>query len=330
MKKLVIACIAIAVVTGGYFLIRGKNGSRPERPDLETARVVRGDLKVSVLSTGTIQPYTRVEVSSSVSGRIDRVVVDEGDRVKEGDILAWVSSEERIALVEAARSALESARLKNDTQAEQEADRAYKVADRAYKPVPITSSIAGEVINRSCEPGQNVAFTDVLFVISDRLVASVEVDEADIGRITTGQRALIWLDAFPDERVEGRVVKISREGRIENDVVIYDVMVEVPRVPPYWSSGMTANVEFTIAEKTGVLLIPRSALSGSPGKQHVFVLEKEGVSRPVQTGISNGRMIEVTGGLGEGETVILGQGGNRFPPGGNIQRSIRMMRRMNR
>jgi macrolide-specific efflux system membrane fusion protein len=290
--------------------------------------VERGDLKVAVLATGTIQPYTRVEISSAVRGRIDSVEAEEGNRVQKGETLAWVSSEERIALIEAARSALESGEEENDPEAVKKAARVYEVADRAYKPVPIATSINGEVIKRSCEPGQNVSSEDVLFVVSDRLVASVEVDEADIGRILPGQVAQIWLDAFPDERTEGKVVKISREGRIESDVVIYDVMVNVARVPSHWSAGMTANVEFVLTEKSGILLIPKGSVRTKDGAQSVRVLEETVVPRPVQTGLSDGRMVEITSGLQEGETIVLGEGKDQSRD--RARDSFRMMRRLRR
>ena len=105
MKKILIALIIIVVAGTGFWLL-WRNGKNSNLPPLETATVERGDLKVAVLATGTIQPYTRVEVSSAVRGRIDRVEAEEGDRVQKGDTLAWVSSDERIALIEAARSAL--------------------------------------------------------------------------------------------------------------------------------------------------------------------------------------------------------------------------------
>jgi len=328
MKKVLIALVILVLAGIGFWLLH-RNGKGSDLPPLETAAVERGDLKVAVLSTGTIQPYTRVEVSSSGRGRIERVEAEEGDRVRAGETLAWVSSEERIALVEAARSALEAGEKNNDPEAVEKASRAYEVADRAYKPIPITSSIAGEVINRSCEPGQNVSPEYILFVISDRLVASVEVDEADIGRIRPGQAAQIWLDAFPDQRTEGKVVKISREGRIESDVVIYDVMVNVARVPRSWSAGMTANVEFILAEKSGVLIIPRSALRSKNGEQFVQVLEETAPApRPVQTGITDGRMVEVTAGLKAGDTVILGDGTDESRD--RLRDSFRMMRHMRR
>lgn len=328
MKKLWIGIIVVIIVAAVFFFLQKRNSGNVNKPRYDKAKVERGNIEVKVLSTGTIQPYTRVEVNSPVSGRIDRVEVDEGSRVKKGDILAWISSEDRVSLLDAARSEIEEAQKKKDEEALKEAKIAYEIADKAYKPVPLTNSISGEVINRSCEPGQNVSTQSILFVISDRLVAGVEVDEADIGRIKLGQKAEIVLDAFPDEQVQAKVTKISREGRLISDVVVYDVMVEPLKVPRHWSSGMTANIEFSIERKKDVLIIPVSAVNKRNGRKFVFMMADKPVAQEVGTGISDGKMIEVVSGLKEGEEIILLSGadasklGNAGPPP-----MFRMMRR---
>jgi len=327
MKKILVVIVFVAIVVAGYFYWQKRSGDNPSQPSYETVRVGWGSIEIKVLSTGTIQPYTRVEVSSSVSGRIDRVEVDEGDIVKEGDILAWISSEDRIALLDAARSGLESAQKENDPEALKEAKMANEIANKAYKPVPLTNSISGQVINRSCEPGQNVSTQSILFVISDRLVASVEVDEADIGKIKEGQETWIVLDAFPDERLKGKVTKISREGSLVSDVVIYDVMVDPLKVPRHWASGMTANVEFMVEKKDSILVIPKSAVKEREGKSFVMVLEDQPTPRKIETGITDGRMIEVTEGLMEGDSIILSGMESDTKQRSNSQRSVQRMMR---
>jgi len=327
MKKVLVLIVLVAIVVAGYFYWQKRNGDNPGQVSFETVRVKRGNIEIKVLSTGTIEPYTRVEVSSSVNGRIDRVEVHEGDRVKEGDILAWISSEDRIALLDAARSGLESAQKGNDPEAIKEAQMAYEIADRAYKPVPLTNSISGEVISRSCEPGQNVSTQSVLFAISDRLVASVEVDEVDIGKIRLGQKTQITLDAFPDEGLKGKVTKISREGTLVSDVVVYNVMVDPLKVPRHWASGMTANVEFLVERKDSVLVIPKGAVNERRGGNFVMILEDQPTPRKIEIGITDGRVLEVTAGLMEGDSIILGGMESDTSQRSDSQRSVQRMMR---
>jgi macrolide-specific efflux system membrane fusion protein len=328
VKKLWIGIIVVIVLAVGFFFFRKRITAKSSQPQSTVVEVKRGDIEVKVLSTGTIQPYTRVEVRSPVNGRIDKIEADEGDIVKNGDILAWISSEDRIALIDAARSALESAQKSNDEATIKEAKTAYEIAEKAYKPVPLTNSISGEVINRSGEPGQNVTTQTVLFVISDRLVASVQVDEADIGKITVGLEAKIVLDAFPDEPVQAKVTKISREAIVVSDVVVYEVMVEPLKVPARWASGMTANVEFYVVRKPNVLVLPKGVIRERDGRKIALVLSSDQAEpRKVETGATDGKMIEVVSGLQEGDKVILTNNQNQPNQRDNTGRNMRRMMR---
>jgi len=170
-----------------------------------------------------------------------------------------------------------------------------------------------------------VSTQSVLFAIADRLVARVQVDEADIGKIRPGQNAWVVLDAFPDERVKARVTKISREGKLVSDVVEYDVMVEPVQVAGHWKSGMTANVTFMVESKDSILVIPRSALVEEDGRAFVTIAEEKPARRKIETGITDGKLIEVTEGLREGEAVVLGQTESEPKSTTDRSRSIRMM-----
>jgi macrolide-specific efflux system membrane fusion protein len=323
MRKILIGLLILAVIIAGFFIIRKKAAKKSKKEQVITSEVTRGNIEVKVTSTGIIQPYTRVQVNSPVSGRIDRVLVDEGDAVRSGDILAWISSEDRIALLDAARSNLDAAQKSGDQIAIREALASQQIAENAYKPVPLTNSISGQVIARSCESGQNVTTQTVLFVISDRLVASVKVDEADIGKIFVGQDAVINLDAFPAENIPGKVTKIAHEGSLVSDVVVYNIMVEPRQVPPYWSSGMTANVSFEIINRKNVLTIPSSAVKERDGNKTVLVMvNNRPEPKQITTGASDGKSIEIISGLNEGEQVIAGNGTS-----GNRQNSPRNQRR---
>jgi len=324
MKKFWIGIIVVIIVVVGFFFIRKRLTSKSNQPQFTVTEVTRGNIEVKVLSTGTIQPYTRVEVNSPVSGRIERVEVDEGDVVKPGDILAWISSEDRIALLDAARSKLEEARNKGDSVVIKEALAAQEIANNAYKSVPLTNSISGVVIARSCEPGQNISTPTILFVISDRLLANVQVDEADIGKISLKQEAVITLDAFPNEQMQAKVTKISHEGTLVADVVVYNVMVEPLKVPSYWASGMTANVEFIIVSKPNVLTLPNAALKQRDGNKFVLVLNgNKEEPKTIETGATDGKKVEVTGGLTEGDKVIVSYMQTQQNQSGSSQRTSR-------
>jgi multidrug efflux pump subunit AcrA (membrane-fusion protein) len=304
--KVTISASAIVVIALAVFFMFGpRKASNGNVGGSGVAVAKKGTIRVRVLSTGTIQPFTRVEVYPPEKGRIEEVLVDEGDWVKKGTILALVSGEERTSLLDAANSMMKEAAASGDSEQVKQAESAREMALKAYLPIPITSPLNARVIKRSCQPGQNVGAAELLFVLADRLVAGVEVDETDIGKIHVGQDALISLDAFPDDKYTGKVVKISQEGRIVSNVVIYDVQVDADNVPPNWSSGMTANVEFVLLDLKDVLVLPAGAVRQEGMKKIVMLAGDRPRPQEIETGATDGKMIEVKSGITEGDSVVV-------------------------
>ncbi|MGM0607390.1 MAG: efflux RND transporter periplasmic adaptor subunit [Candidatus Muiribacteriota bacterium] len=323
MKKIIVIILIAAIIFGGYRYYRYRKEAASAKEDSYlTHTVSRGNITIKVLSTGALKPFTRVSVTGGIRGRVEEVRAKEGDFVERGDILAVISGDERNSLLDAAKAQLETAYESENTSRIQNAREAFQIAENAYKTVSITSSIDGEIIQRSVEPGQNIDPNSELFVLADRLIAKVDVDEVDIAKIKKGLEAVIVLDAYPDERIRSEVSRIAREGRRISDVVVYGIDIEPESLPGHWAPGMTANVEFIIEQKKNILTVPRSALVQLPrdGKSKgdnnknkrgtpagIRVLENdELVEKKIFTGITDGRMIEVISGLEEGDEVVTG------------------------
>ena len=163
---------------------------------------------MTVITTGVVEPQNRLEIKPSISGRIEEILVHEGDHVRSGDVLAWMSSTERAALIDAARS---------------QGNKELKYWEEVYKKTPLISPIDGEIIDRPVEPGQTVTTSDAVLVLSDRLVVNAQFDETDVGKVKIGQKAFITLDAYPDIQLDGVVDHIAYESQVINNVTIYDV-----------------------------------------------------------------------------------------------------------
>lgn len=288
---------AVLVVAGGiggwYRFTRKANDNGESR----TVRVTRGDLELSVLTTGDVRPRNRLELKPPLPGRVERILVREGDRVKKGDILAWMSSTDRAALLDAARAKgpAELARWED-----------------LYKPAPLVSPLSGRVIARNVEPGQTVTSSDAVLVLSDRLIVKAQVDETDMAQIRLGQRVRIVLDAFADNPLSARVEHIAFEAKTVSNVTIYEVDVLPDEPPAYLRSGMTANLTFHVDEKKGVLLLPAVAVK-TGATPSVLTPGPKGKpqTRTVETGLSNGKMVEIRSGLVEGDVVVVDDG---LPP----------------
>jgi len=250
-----------------------------------------GDICVLVSTTGVVEPQNRVEIKPPIAGRIEEILVKEGDKVKKGDVLGLMSSTERAALLDAAH-------LKGEEE--------LKYWKEVYKPTPLIAPIDGEVIVRAVEPGQTVTVNDAILVLSDRLIVKAQVDETDIGKVKLGQKAIITLDAYPDIKVEGRVNHISYESKIINNVTIYEVDILPDKVPEVFRSGMTANVDIVIQDEKNVLLLPQEALIEEGGQKFVRVKSFRGVvKKKVITGLSDERNVEILKGVSREEVVLI-------------------------
>lgn len=254
-------------------------------------QVQRGDLAITVLATGTVQPENRLQIKPPIAGRVESVQVVEGQVVKKGQILAWMSSTERAALLDAARSkGLDE----------------LKRWEELYRPTPILAPINGTIISRAVEAGQTFATTDAILVMSDRLTVKAQIDETDMAQVKLKQRAEITLDAYPAVKIPAVVDQIAFEAKTVNNVTTYVADVLPDKVVEFMRSGMTANVTFFVESKNGVLLIPNDALSASDGQSLVKIREAGGkvVDREIHTGLSDGKRTEVLDGLGEGDVVL--------------------------
>jgi len=295
MKKLIIVLVIAALAGGGWYAFKKKGSNN--KPRYRQAQAELRDLSEVVDTTGVVEPENRVEIQPSSSGRIEEILVEEGERIKAGEVLALMSSSDRVAILDAARASGEDQ---------------YAQWKETYKPIKVISPIDGTLILKNVVQGQTVGASTVLFAISDKLIVSASLDESDIGRVKKGQAATIVLDSYPDKKVRGAIFKILDEGTTKNNVVTYTVKIRPDRVPEFFRSQMTANIKIKISERKDVLLIPAAAVVTDPQGQTAVIKEvKDGapVYARVETGQNEGDEVEITSGLEAGETVFYRAGG---------------------
>lgn len=288
--------VLLTVVVVGIFAVAATYFAHNKKSDKTTYReivVQRGSLEIKVLATGTVQPENRLEIKPPIAGRIEKVEVDEGDVVKKGKILAWMSSTERAALLDAARA---------------KGEAELKKWEDIYPPAPILAPLDGTIVLRNIEQGQVFASSDVLLVMSDRLIVKAQVDETDIAAVKLKQGAEIVLDSYPDHKIAARVNKIAFDATTVNNVTTYIVEVLPQEVPDFMRSGMTANVTFLINSKNDALLIPSEALRSNNGASTVMLKDgNKKFEREVTLGSSSGKQIEVLSGLSENDVVLIAE-----------------------
>jgi membrane fusion protein, macrolide-specific efflux system len=314
-NKIIITAMALILAGAGMFLLlrstKAKNGSKDIVKEIKP---VYGNIQILIAATGTVQPQNRLEIKPAINGRVEEILVEEGDKVKKGQVLAMMSSEDRAALLDAASS---------------QGEEAVKYWSQVYKQVPLTAPIDGEVIVRGVEPGQSVTTSTAILVLSDRLIVDAQVDETDIGRIKVGQKVIITLDAYPKDKIKAVVDHVAYESKLVNNVTTYDVEILPESVPEFFRSGMSANVEIVEQGKENVLLIPIEALIRKKDESFVKLAgspERGAELKRIETGISDDVNTEVVSGLNPNDTILTESkpfkisqdktGANPFMPGG--------------
>jgi HlyD family secretion protein len=231
-----------------------------------------------------------------------------------------------------ARSDLDTAETNYETSKAQvsasksqvaQTEAALMIAESNLGYTKILSPVDGVVISRNVDVGQTVAAsfqTPTLFTIAEDLTKmqiDASVDEADIGKVTSGQDVEFTVDSYPDITFHGKVSQVRNAPITVENVVTYDVVIKVDNPELKLKPGMTANVSIILMKKSDVLKIPNAALrlnlsEKEKGKtmqkgRGVWVLEKGKPQRiSISAGISDGSYTElVSGEIREGQEIIV-------------------------
>jgi macrolide-specific efflux system membrane fusion protein len=295
-KKLYVIVGIILLATGVFLWIRG-HGPKGDAEDVREVTAVMGRVRETISTTGAVLPRNRLEVKPTVGGRIEEILVREGERVKTGQILAWMSSTERAALLDAARG---------------QGEESLKYWKDAYKPIPLISAIDGEVIVSKMQPGQTVGGGSAVIVLSDKLIVQAQVDETDVRRIEEGQTAVVTLDAYPDEKFDAVVEHIYRESKTVSNVTVYEVDLLAEKMPAFARSGMNTTVDFVMSGENEKVLVPLEAVERE-GEEDFVLVGPKGIRRPVTLGKSGDENVEILSGLEPGEIVLIKEKKYRLP-----------------
>ena len=176
----------------------------------------------------------------------------------------------------------------------------------------ITAPIDGVIGSVSTQEGETVAAglnspTFVTIIDLNRLQVDTFVDEVDIGKVAPGQKATFTVDSFPSREFAGKVVAIYPKAVIQENVVNYDVVVEI--TDPYdglLRPEMTASVTISLEARKNVLAVPVKAVKRERGKSVVYLMSSRGPQpREVKIGWKDSQWVEILSGLEEGDTVLM-------------------------
>lgn len=202
----------------------------------------------------------------------------------------------------------------------------------------VRSPIDGIILQKYVEQGQIIASgvssvsggTPIVDVADMRNVyIKAGVDEIDIGRIRVGQTGTVVAEAYPNETFTGEIVRIAPEARVEQNVTLFDIVLEVKNPDEKLKSGMNTTLQVTLEKKQNVLLIPKMMLLPTTDKHKWMVRVKENGGyqlREVEIGLSNFRDAEVLSGLKEGDIVAVEMQSRLKQENDELQNRIRSSR----
>jgi macrolide-specific efflux system membrane fusion protein len=257
-------------------------------PTYEYLKVERGPMQVTLRESAMVQPEHRLTVTPPIPGRIDTINVANGVAVKQGEVLAWISSTDRAALMDAARAA---------------GGKEVDFWKDVYKPAPLVAPLDGNIISTAVVPGQVVVTAQTVFTMSDHLIVQANVDETDLEHVWLGQKANITFDSFPDAQLTGKVHEIAFDATTVNNVTTYVVNIFLDSTPHYVRSGISANVYLLIDDRPKVLRVPTDAISPEGDVMLVQGKDQPLLPRKVTTGETDGTWTEITAGLQEGDWI---------------------------
>ena len=295
-------------------------------PTVTVAPVEVRDVPVEIRAPVDLRPLFQADVGSKTLGYLDAVLVDRGDRVKRGQLLAVVRPSDLPDQMEAARVAFELAKSNRDRaeklapsgvvsqQELQNAQTAYASAQANLQAVAtrfgetqITSPIDGVVSLRRLDPGALVgptAGTGSILTVqrADVLRIFIPVNERDAGALRLGQEAAVEFDALRGKRYGGKVVRLSPAF----DPVTRTVEAEVHiQNPGELRPGMYGRGTLLTELHRDAVVVPVGAVQISDNRYYVFAADRDRVRRvEVKVGVDGGNWLEIVEGLKPGDEVV--------------------------
>jgi RND family efflux transporter MFP subunit len=322
----------------------GSNGAKTatEEPVIPViaAKVIRGNIASTIYTTGTIFPKQESMISPKTSGRIEKLYVDEGDKVEKGQPLVELEQEMLRIVVKEAKAYLKEARaqLKNlestlkrrqklfeegvvgsqsldDITTERDLAKArvqrtrasLERAEQDLKDTVITAPFDGFIVEKMMNEGEMATTmppSNIFHLVDTRRVKiECGITEGKRRFITTGKEVLIEMDAYPDEVFNGKITTVN--PKVDPNSRTFKIKIDIPNPDFRLESGMFARIRIIERESKNALLIPQRVIINGEAVKKVFAVENgRAVKKSITTGILNHPIIEVTEGLKEGDIVV--------------------------
>jgi RND family efflux transporter MFP subunit len=326
-----ITIIVMAIGTG-IFIFKSQ-----QREEYKTARATKKDLIKTVSASGEIESENKVTLKFQTSGLLAWVGVKEGNRVKKWQAIAsldkrelektfqkyandylserwdfeqtqddYQETKDRLLVTDAIQRILDKAQFDLN-----KAVLDYEIKDLAVKYATIYSPIDGIVTEVDVPiAGVNITPATATFTIAnpDEMVFEASVDEVDIAGIKGGLKALITLDAYPEEEIEAEVTQVNFTAvSTSGGGTAFPVKITLPENKDLkFKLGMNGDVEIILEERENILSVPSSAIMKRKEKYYLFVVHNGIVQKKeVTIGLEAETETEIKQGINEKDELVI-------------------------
>ncbi len=318
-KKLIILAALLAIMLAGCQKkieqeeIKEKfTGAR----EVKVATAKLGDISSDIEFSGKMEAEKTVNIAPSMSGRIDKLIVNVGSVVKKGDLLVKLDDTQlkqaKTQYVNMEKNYKRMQELQKtgaiDGATFDEVETGYKVAKSSYEfmleNTEIRAPINGVVTLIFKKEGEHYdAMMDPMLLRMmnlDEIKAKIQVSDADINKIKKGQKVILFVNNF-DQEFTGKVSFVSPEADVMSGT--FNVEIAVKNRDNILKHNQFARIKVLTKTSENTIIVPQQAILDA---NHVFIIENEkAVKKYVTLGLENEYEIEITEGLQDGETVII-------------------------
>jgi len=327
-------------------LVVGCGGKEETEPSLDPGPALRAKTSVAteeplpllIEATGSVEAWTRASPGTKIMGRIEAMPADEGDRVRQGQLLARLEQGDLVAAVSQAEAAVSMAEAQLEQAAAQhrrmrtlqergsateknfeDSQAAFRVATAGVQQAEanlaaarvmlayaeIRSPLDGRVVSKLADVGDMTAPGMPLFVLEDlsRVKIKLTVPESDVLALKPGDDALVRVDVLAEE-LPARIRRILPAGDPRSRT--FEVDLELSNPEGRLRSGMFARAGFQRGTRDAVL-VPLSAVVQRGQLRGLFVIDEGERARLrwVRLGRESEGRIEVLSGLAAGERFVV-------------------------
>lgn len=325
-RNIILALIALIIVWAIWGAVSAS--SAPKQVAVTAPR--NEDLIVTISASGKIQPKNTASLRFAASGRITSLPVQEGDIVKKGQVLGYISAADIKAQEE---KAIADYRYQLELFREFEKNNENKPRDDRYTmdrwqieaQIDSTEAILAQVrtgynnrtliapidgqITKIYKFQGDIASGDVILDIQNgnEVEFIAEVDEQDIGMVQQGQSVKVNLDAYPREELSASIIEIediAQTGTTGNTFFPVNMLISTTSLP--LRLGMNGDAEITTEQAQNTLVIPLELLlETDDGRPFVYVAENGTVQQKiVQTGLQNDIQVQILSGISTSDQII--------------------------